>query len=486
MALVPLVAAVARRRANGRGVSFGRGFLMGLAAGAVYFAGTLYWTSAVMTAYGGFNAALAVLVALTLVAYLALYPALFAGLSARFVSAAGPGALVAVPLAWVATEYARGYLLTGFPWVLLGYSQVTVLPIAQMASVVGVFGLSGFVAAVNAALAWAVVGPTLRQRALTAIAAAAVVAAAAAWGQARVSEASLTRGEAKTLTVGVIQGNVPQDQKWDPAHAGEIFARYLRMSREAAAAGARFIVWPESSTPFFFEEDPAGRMAIRQLAIETGAQILLGSDQMERASPPRYYNAAFLVGPDGNIRAVYRKMHLVPFGEYVPLKKILFFVSPLVEAVSDFTPGDEAVVLPLGNGAASTSICYEVVYPDLVRQSVAAGSELLTTITNDAWYGQTSAPYQHFEQAVMRAIEQGRYLVRSANTGVSALVDPYGRIMQRSTLFNTQVLVGDVRFIAGRTFYGRTGDVVAWASVAFTLLAFVAASTQVRRGGQER
>ncbi|RPJ62825.1 MAG: apolipoprotein N-acyltransferase [Acidobacteria bacterium] len=460
---------------------------MGLAAGAVYFAGTLYWTSAVMKVYGGMNTVLAALVALALVGYLAIYPALFAAVSSRLLWVAGPAALVAVPLVWVATEYARGYLLTGFPWVLLGYSQVTVLPIAQLASAVGVFGLSALVAAVNAALAWAAVAPSTRQRVLTAAAAALFVAGVAAWGQARLSDGSLTRGGA-SVKVAVIQGNVPQDQKWDPVHAREIFARYLRMSREAAAAGARFIVWPESSTPFFFEEDPAGGAAIQDLARETGTYVLVGSDQVERASPPRYYNAAFLVGPDGATRAVYRKMHLVPFGEYVPLKRLLFFVSPLVEAVADFTPGDEAVVLPLENGAASTAICYEVVYPDLVRQSVLAGSELLTTITNDAWYGWSSAPHQHFEQAVMRAIEQGRYLVRSANTGVSALVDPYGRILQRSALFNTEVLVGDVGLRSGLTLYARTGEVVAWVAIVFTVLALAATWRQGegRKGGRKR
>ena len=167
---------------------------------------------------------------------------------------------------------------------------------------------------------------------------------------------------------------------------------------------------------------------------------------------------------------VYRKMHLVPFGEYVPAKKLLFFAAPLVEAVSDFSAGDEAALLPVGGHRLSTAICYEVVYPDLVRRFVAGGSEMLTTITNDAWFGPTSAPYQHFEQASMRAIEEGRYLVRSANTGISGIVDPYGRVLARSGIFEPAVLVGEARFLTTSTFYARHGDILAYASVLATAL----------------
>jgi apolipoprotein N-acyltransferase len=140
-----------------------------------------------------------------------------------------------------------------------------------------------------------------------------------------------------------------------------------------------------------------------------------------------------------------------------------------VESVSDFSPGREAVMLPVEGHLASTAVCYEIVYPELIRRFVRAGSELLTTITNDAWYGRTSAPYQHFEQATLRAIEQGRYLARSANTGISAIVDPYGRVIVRSSLFEQTALVGDVRLLTVRTLYNRTGDVLAYACLALTL-----------------
>ncbi|MDQ3441151.1 MAG: apolipoprotein N-acyltransferase, partial [Planctomycetota bacterium] len=195
-----------------------------------------------------------------------------------------------------------------------------------------------------------------------------------------------------------------------------------------------------------------------------------------------YYNAAFLVKSDGSVGAVYRKMHLVPFGEYVPLKSLLFFVGPIVEAVSAFTPGDDPVLLPVGDHLVSTAICYEVIFPSLIRRFVVDGSEMLTTITNDAWYGRSSAAYQHWEQAAMRSIEQGRYLARAANTGISGFVDPYGRVVQKTDLFHPAVLGADLRFIKTRTIYSRVGDVAAWTSLA--VVVFALAGTMRRRDRQ--
>ena len=169
-----------------------------------------------------------------------------------------------------------------------------------------------------------------------------------------------------------------------------------------------------------------------------------------------------MLGEDGSSRGTYRKMQLVPFGEYVPLKGLLFFVGTLVEKVSDFQPGTEALVLEAGGVRTGVAICYEVVYPWIAREFTARGAELLTTITNDAWFGRSSAPYQHFEQASVRAVEQGRYLVRAANTGISGVVDPYGRTLQTSALFEEAALTADVRLIEERTIYSYLGDVIAW------------------------
>jgi apolipoprotein N-acyltransferase len=447
----------------------------------VYFTFTLYWLVETMTTFGGLQPAVAAFAALLLVAYLSLFPAAFAVAVARLSRAFGPEALLLAPPAWVATELGRQYVWDGFPWELLGYSQITWLPIAQLASITGVYGLSLLLALTGASAAYLVV----RQGAARLIvggAVAVLVTGIGSWGTWRLRDSSLL-SSGDPVRVAVLQANIAQDDKWNPALADTITESYLSMSRQALGQGATFIIWPESSTPFYFEHDLLRGGAIRRLAREGKATFLIGSDQVEpvRAAPglprpeARTYNAAFLVKPDGQVGGVYRKMHLVPFGEYVPLQRLLFFVKPIVEAVSDFAPGTEAVLLPVGTHHASTAICYEVIFASLMRQFVVNGSELLTTITNDAWYGTSSAPFQHWDQSAMRAIEGGRYLARAANTGISGFVDPYGRVLQKTTLFTPAMLVADLRFIQERTIYSRIGDVIAWLSLAATLAALLAA-----------
>jgi apolipoprotein N-acyltransferase len=473
--------------------SMRRAFALGVVCGIVYFTGTLYWITFVMVMYGGLQMWVAVLVNAALIAYLALFPGVFALIVRRLLVSYGRSSLLAAPLVWVTTELGRTYLFTGFPWVLLGYSQTPVLPIAQVSSIFGVYGVSGLVAAVSATLAFAATGrggddPDSRHSRLVvpgfsrtasawtpAAVMFAVIIGIAIWGSIRVRSGDLTRtGDA--MRVGLIQGNIEQSDKWDEARAATIFRDYIGMTRQAIGAGAELIIWPESSLPYRFEDDPAVAIRLRTLARQARVPILFGSDQIEwrqqnnQRMPVRYFNSAFLVAPDGSTGGVYRKMHLVPFGEYVPLKRIFFFAAPLVEAVSDFAAGDQAVLLPVQGHLISTAICYEIVYPDLVRRFVQGGSELLTTITNDAWFGRTSAPYQHFEQASMRAIEEGRYLVRAANTGVSGIVDPYGRVLAVTRIFQPAVTVGDIRLIRSLTVYGRIGDVFAYACALVTAL----------------
>ena len=485
MALAPLLVALA-------GTTLRRAFLLGLVTGLVYFTGTLYWITRVMAVYGGLQPVVAALVNGLLILYLALFPALFAVVVRRLVVSYGPRALLVSPLVWVSTELGRTYLLTGFPWVLLGYSQVTVLPVAQAASLFGVYGLSALVAAVSAVIAYGVgpvkagldmpapivpVAPTAPvgsgvSRTLPLFVVLILVLSLAGWGSVRVARGELAGGETP-VRVALVQGNVDQGEKWDPRRATDIFDNYLRMTRQAIAEGTDLVIWPESSTPFTFETEHAAAESIRRIARDARVPILFGSDQIERGVPNRYYNSAYLVRPDGSTGGVYRKMHLVPFGEYVPMKRLLFFAAPLVEAVSDFSAGESAVLMPIDGHPISTAICYEIVYPDLVRQFVAAGSELLTTITNDAWFGETAAPYQHFAQASMRAIENGRYLVRAANTGISGIVDPYGRVIVESRLFEPAVVAGTVYYRTERTLYTRIGDVFAYVAALATVALLV-------------
>ncbi len=482
MALTPLI--VALLPASAPAPTLRRAFTLGLLTGIVYFAGTLYWLVETMTTFGGLATVIAGFAAALLVAYLSLFPAVFAMVLVRLRRSLGLSAAIlsAAPV-WVATELGRQYVWDGFPWALLGYSQISILPIAQLAAVTGVYGLSALLALSAAAIAFLIVGERAdgRRRWIVAATVAAMIGACAIWGRARMADGSL-EAVGDLVRVAVVQGNILQSDKWNPRLRDAIIGRYLTMTREGIDRGAKFILWPESSMPVNFEDDVIRASGVRRIAREAGVTLLIGSDQEERVHPGapvgdptnRLFNAAFLIKPDGTVGAVYRKMHLVPFGEYVPLKRLLFFVGPIVESVGDFTPGTDAALLPVDSHHASTAICYEVIYGNLIRRFTNEGSELLTTITNDAWYGWSSAAYQHWDQAAMRAIENGRYLARAANTGVSGFVDPYGRVIEKSALFEQALLVQEVKFLRTRTIYSRIGDLVAWLCLAFTIAALLA------------
>lgn len=438
-------------------------------AGLVYFAGTLYWVAQVMEAYGGLSIWVAVPVALLLMSYLALFPGLFALTVAMAVRRFGVGGVWFAPWIWVATEWLRSWLGSGFPWALLGSSQATVIPIVQLASVTGVYGLSAFVALVGTAAA----AVALTQRPRHRWAAAGVgllLVLVAAGGALRVAEGSLV-ASGTVLRVGLVQGNVDLAIKYDPAHRDTIVNNYIGLSRQVIGAGAQLVIWPEASTPFYFDVDAAFAAPIRRLVRESRTPFIIGSDEYDpggQVRPDRFYNSAVLVGPDGTSRAVYRKLRLVPFGEYVPLKRLLFFVGPLVEAVSDFSFGTEPVVFDADGRHVSVAICYESIYPWIARAFVLRGSQLLATITNDAWFGRSSAASQHFEQGAIRAVEEGRYIVRAANTGISGAVDPYGRTIARTRLFEPAAITVDVRLLDHRTIYSYLGDLAAWLSAAVT------------------
>lgn len=483
-ALTPLLVALSGwsgRDGNLPGVPAARAFRLGLVAGVLHFAGTVYWTGPTIQTFGGLAWPVAVLVTFLLVLYMAAYVALFAALTTRCVRRFGSGGLLLAPATWVVTEYLRGTVLGGFPWIPLGNTMVTFLPIAQVASVTGVYGLSALVVLVNTSVAVAMIRPRARFVAVTGLAA--LVAGASIWGGRRLAANDLVR-TGTPISVGLIQGNVPQEEKWDPARAPMIVSRYLQLTEQALAGGAELVIWPESATPFFFEEDEAAQV-IRDMVRRWGRPLLLGSDEFDPGPPSRLYNSAFMLDRAGATAGVYRKIHLVPFGEYVPFQRLLFFVGPLVEAVSAFSPGEAVTMLPVDGHMMSAAICYEVTYPGLMRRAVRQGSELLATITNDAWYGRSSAAYQHFEMAAMRAIEQGRYLVRAANTGITGIVDPYGRVTARTELFETVALVGEARFVQAKTPYARMGDwvvLVAAGLVALALLAEWTGAPRLRQG----
>ena len=471
----------------GKSAGSWRIFWIGFLAASVYFAGTLYWVVTVVSTFGGLGWGVAGAVGLLMVATQAIYPALFAVLLGRAVRRFGVAGVWLAPFLWVATEWLRATTAFAFPWVLLGTSQARVLPLVQAASVAGVYGLSWIVALMGSAAA-AVTLSRQRRHAWGAAASIVFLVGLAVAGTVRANGSALTR-QGTPLRVGIVQGNIEQDVKWNASFQQPIVARHIDLSRQALALKSDVILWPESSSPFYFDNEPVLAAPVRRLAAQAGIPFILGTDEFERTpAGDRFYNVAVQLGPEGKSVGRYRKMQLVPFGEYVPLKRLFFFAGHLVEAVSDFSPGTEPRVFDLGGSRRmSVAICYESVNPWLGRAFVQRGSQLLGIITNDAWFGRSSAAYQHFDQGAIRAVEEGRYVVRAANTGISGVVDPYGRVVTETGLFQATAFAADVRLLDDVTIYQRTGDLIVWFSLLVSAAIFVqSARWRVREGAAPR
>lgn len=454
-ALVPLFAAVA-------GADWRRAGLLGFGAGLVFWIATIPWIAQTIVRYGGLPWPLAVLVLLGLAGYLALYTAAFCAAVSRVSMGRGVPFVLAAASLWVALEFLRTYLLTGFPWNLLGYSQYRNLPVVQVAAVTGIYGVSFVVVAVNAAL-WRVLGRDGGWKQPLAAAATAGGAVALAIVSAWLPPGA---GARPTHEVALVQGSIDQGVKWDPTSRDGTLAVYRTSTLEAARRGAKLIVWPETSLPFVFDHD--GRRAVVQgLAREAGAYVLVGALGSATEGPR---NSAFLIAPDGGLVGRYDKRHLVPFGEYVPLQSLLPFVEVVGGgAIGALESGREATILSTPLGRLAVVICYEAIFPAEVRDFFLAGADVLVNITNDAWFGRSPAPVQHLAMAAFRAVENRAYLVRAANTGISAVVAPDGRIVQASALFTRETVAGTIAPRVGPSVYTRYGDVFAWATVAVAL-----------------
>ena len=475
VALSPLLVALA-------GTSGWRAARLGYLTGAVASMGLLYWTALVVVQYGGLALPVGVLVMTALCLAFALFHGLFGWGTARLGSAFGPVGLLGAPVLWVGLEYARAHTFFSFPWTLLGYSQHALLPFVQIASATAVYGVSFLVCAAAALLAFLALEPRAARRRAAVAALVLLVGGAWAWGLWQMGRPVAETGR---LKVGLVQGGVRQEDKWVPENAWSNVGRHLSLTERAAGEGARLVVWPESSVPFLFDEDPDLATLLRETVRRRRIYLFFGNDDRERRSDgaSRIFVGAKLLDPSGELVARYHKIRLVPFGEYVPMQPLFTlggrFAAKLVQEVSDFTPGEEATTGVVDGHRVGGFICYEAIFPSLVRRFGAGGAELLVNITNDAWYGTTSAPHQHLAMAAFRAVENRRYLVRAANTGITAVVDPRGRVLEPTRLFETTVLVREVPLVAETTFYTRHGNVFAQAAAAIAL-ALVAATYRRR------
>ena len=288
------------------------------------------------------------------------------------------------------------------------------------------------------------------------------------------------RAAGEPVRAAALQPNVPLEMRWDAANLAAIEERVWRLNRAAADAGARWIVWPESAIPRYVERDPQYRRTIEQVASANAAWLVVGSIGFAEDGES-YFNSVFVFAPGGRVPWRYDKVHLVPFGEYVPLAGQLSFLRPLVREVGSFTPGRSALPLPGPAGPVGLAVCYEVTYPELIAEQVRNGAAVLATITNDGWYGDSAAPRQHLALAQLRAAESRRWLVRAANTGISAIVNPYGRVVERLGMGREGMAVGEVRAGAGVTPAVRYGAASRFGIVGLALAAILIVGRRRRR-----
>ncbi|MFQ5702119.1 MAG: apolipoprotein N-acyltransferase [Acidobacteriota bacterium] len=456
----------------------------GFSSGVVAYGLVLSWLFPFLVRWGGLQAPVAFAVLAALVAYVAGFCAIFALCVWMWSRRWGLGrAVVLAPAAWTGLELVRAHLLTGFPWSLLGYSQYRVPAAIQVADLTGIYGVS-FVLVCASGIVALICRRVARQPGTAGSRPAgfllgAVVGSALLYGVVRPAFLPALRQD---IPVALVQTDVAQAEKWDPAERARIEREHFEMTRAAGREGAKLVIWSESSVPVSITADPGYATRLRDLATETGAEIVVGSVAFGSEGPQRHpLNSAFLVRPGQGVAGRYDKRRLVPFGEYVPLKKLLFFLQPLVEAASDFHAGTGANLLASGHGAIGPLICYDAIFPGLARDSVREGAQMLVNISNDAWYAGTAMPYQDLAQSALRAVECRRYLLRSANVGFSAFVDPSGVIVQRGDLGRSLVLKSSIGASTTMTPYVVLGDVFAAGCAILTAFALALASQRVRR-----
>lgn len=461
VAFVPLFWAV-------RGLDVKQAFAAGFAAGIVHYLTLLYWLVHTMHTYGYLPVYLSALILCLLTVYLAFYPAVFVAVIVW--RRPGPfSALLLFPSLWVCLEFLRNYLLTGFPWGLIGYSQYRHLQLIQMADLFGVYGVSFLIVLANTVLffgllfarkaAWRHSYIQVRTLAGLVGILAVVLILVLTYGDKRMKVVDQMVATAETAAVAVIQGNISQAEKWDAAFCHSTIDTYLRLSGDVAAAGADLIIWPETAAPFYFLYDRSMTAKVISGIENIGVHFLMGAPTvlMEEQSL-RYYNSVYLLKPDGHIAGRYDKAHLVPFGEYVPLKRFLPFIGPIVAQVGEFHAGRAGVTLKWGDIDIGVLICYEVIFSELAVAMARNRAALLVNVTNDAWFGRTGAPFQHFSMAVFRAVENRRPLARAANTGISGFIDPVGRILVQTPLFAEAAIIRTVPVIENlETIYTRYG-----------------------------
>lgn len=453
----------------------------GWLAGTAFFVVLLRWLDHTFQNYSAIPWPVTWLPILALAAYCGLYTGLVCAAVAHLRGRLGAGlALAAAPALWVSGEWTRDWLMGGFPWGLLGYSQHSALPVIQVAELGGVYAVSLLLVAVNAAIAsLTVLGWRRSTPGLAATSLLLLGSLAFGWWTLSREFGPATGHATRLVQIAVIQPSIEQSVKEDPGNRELTMDLYEQLTREAARTKPAVIIWPETAAPIFLRGDRALLARLVALSREVGAPLLVGSIDRLPGPNGQFLNSAFLLGDQG-ITAKYDKIRLVPFGEYVPLAWLLGFVKQWAEFISDFAPGSRETVFPLPGAPFGTVICYEVISPGLFRGFVAGGASFMTNITNDAWFGRTSGPPQHLGMLPLRAVENRVAIARAANTGISAFVGPDGRVGPTLPLFDRGILSASIPLRSRTTLYTRFGDWLVYVCLALCAAAWFAALARKR------
>ncbi len=481
VALVPLLGVL-------RGATAKVSAFLGLFCGLVHFSLLLYWIVIVLGKYGGLAWFISLQALLLLALYMSLYIALFA-LLARFILLAFPAAvsLWLLPALWVGLDWFRGIFLTGFPWMDLGYAFYKVPLLLQIADLVGHHGVTFLVVFVNTCLMLIVTKKhSFGGYLLVLVPTICLLVGVGIYSKNRFEEVqqAMLAADASRISVGIVQGNIDQGIKWSPAQQQKTVETYLLQTNSLFVSGKpAFVVWPETALPFYPPSNDH-MQPLKELVATNDFALLTGAPWYEiidrEAKKVNFFNSALLLLPDGRFGGKYYKTHLVPFGEYIPLKTFLPFLAPLVEAVGDFSIGKIEQPLTWQKAKIGVLICFESVFPELSRKWVLSGANILVNLTNDAWYGKSSAPHQSLAMSVLRAVETRRSLVRSANTGISAFITPVGTIAEQSELFVPWAAARDVVLFDWVTIWARYGYLFAPLCLAVGLLGGLTAAVKRR------
>ena len=447
--------------------------LLGFITGMVFYTWGLSWINNTLINYGNLPSVVSFMVLGLLAAYLSFYTALFCYLIRRVCKENRGLFFLFAPVLWVSLEYIRStHSEFGFSWLGLGYSQFKTLHVIQMAEITGVYGISWLIMLLNAGLylawkTWREPG-NMGARFISVT----LLVFACWWGYGSVVMDRPNTDKNSGLTVGLIQVNVEQFMKWNPVFQKVVMGKYRDLTLVAAQSKPQLIVWPETAMPFYYNQHPVGTEFVNDLARQTQTPILFGSPHKEnKDGHTTHYNSAYLVSETGDTQNRYDKIHLVPFGEFVPFRKLLFFVEKMVEMIGDFGRGKEATLFDVAGYKAGVSICYEIIFPDLIRQAVKNGADFLINITNDAWFGKSAASYQHMSMGALRAVENRVPIVRAANTGISGTIDANGALRDETDLFVEAAKITKITpRQRGLTFYTAYGDVFSWICLVLTVV----------------